>query len=153
MTLSTLPTATIEHDSHVASDTQTFTSTSEPTLSSHAMPVHHIRRGAGLRLSSFVKNRDVNEEAEEEEKGRKVLDVDICGLEEDIKKAERHKVNVLEKTRQDLVEVSSPPGHLLVQALSPVASNHRGKSTGGAKEEEVDEFIVEFVDDSNIWGE
>jgi hypothetical protein len=150
-TLSTVPIATFEPDSHVASDTQILTKTTTPILSSssHVMPVHHIRRGAGLRLSSFVKTLDVNEE---EEKGKTVLDVDNCGMEEDKTKVERSKGNVFEKT-QVLVDVSSSSDPLLVQALSPVVSNHRGNSVGGGKEEEEDEFIVEFVDDSNVWGE
>jgi hypothetical protein len=151
-TLSTVPIATFEPDSHVTSDTQILTKTTTPILSSssHVMPVHHIRRGAGLRLSSFVKTLDVNEE---EEKVKTVLDVDNCGMEEDKTKVERSKGNVFEKT-QVLVDVSSSSSDsLLVQALSPVVSNHRGNSDGGGKEEEEDEFIVEFVDDSNVWGE
>ena len=74
-------------------------------------------------------------------------------MEEDKTKVERSKGNVFEKT-QVLVDVSSSSSDtLLVQALSPVVSNHRGNSVGGGKEEDEDEFIVEFVDDSNVWGE
>ena len=106
--------------------TSTVTSIASAVTSPPAS-VHHIRRGAGLRFSSFG-DSNAND-----------IPLTLIGS-----PVENNIGTNNEERSRAVSELNKP---LENHQLSPVVA----KAGGGGGEEE--SFIVEFIDDSDVWGE
>ena len=140
----------LQRDDHHESLIASTTSIASPVVAS--AHVHHIRRGAGLRFSSFVGN-STDTLTEEQEMKKIDKEVEEQGVRELQNEEKQHLIYHPSGKKEGNMMAVTETKAILEPAPSPVVAANKGVGGGGGGEEEEDGFIVEFVDDSDVWGE